>query len=123
MDGKSGERPIPLSPRVQQLLVGLGNTEHVWLGRYGPLTLHGVKLATRRALAKVGVYAPKAGPHMLRHTFGRHYIRRGGDVFSLQRIMGHQRLSTTMIYVAMNTNDLQEQHAKFSPLREHSFSR
>ena len=45
-----------------------------------------------------------------------HYILKGGDVFSLQRIMGHRRLATTMIYVDMSTELVARQHRKFSPM-------
>ncbi|MCI0441363.1 MAG: tyrosine-type recombinase/integrase [Chloroflexi bacterium] len=117
VDGKMGPRAVPLSEHVQRLLVGLGDGDHIWMGRKGPLTRWGVKLAIRRALYRAGYQPPKAGPHMLRHSFGRHYIMAGGDVFSLQRIMGHSSLSTTMLYVTLNDEDLRRQHAKFSPLR------
>ena len=117
VSGKTGDRPVPISSHVRQLLLGLGDSDHLWLGRQGPLTRSGVELAVRRSLARAGFRPPKAGPHMLRHTFGRHYIMNGGDVFSLQRIMGHTSVNTTMIYVELSQADLQVQHAKFSPLR------
>ena len=63
-----------------------------------------------------GFEPPKGGPHMLRHTFVVQYIINGGDVFSLQRIMGHQRLTTTMVYVDISTELVARQHEKFSPM-------
>jgi len=117
VDGKTGQRTVPMSAHVRQLLVGLGDPVHLWTGRVGPLTRSGVEQVVRRALRRGGYRPPKAGPHMLRHTFGRHYIMAGGDVFSLQRIMGHQNVKTTMLYVHLNDSDLQVQHAKYSPLR------
>ena len=59
---------------------------------------------------------PKIGPHTLCHTFGVQHIINGGDVFSLQHIMAHQRLKTTMVYVDMSTELVARQHAKFSPM-------
>ena len=83
VDGKSGERPIPLSPRVQQLLVGLGDTEHIWLGRYGPLTLHGVKLATRRALGQGRGLCPQGrASHATAHVRPPLHQARGRRVFA-----------------------------------------
>lgn len=117
VDGKTGPRIVPISPHVRQLLVGLGDTHHVWTGRQGPMTTDGVRRAVERTLRHAGFRPPKAGPHMLRHTFGRHYIMAGGDPFSLQRILGHRDLKTTMIYVHLNNQDLLTQHARFSPLR------
>jgi len=117
VDGKTGERRVPISPHVLQLMVGLGDGEHIWLGRYGPLTVGGCQIVIRKALAGAGIQGGKSGPHMLRHTFGRHYVMAGGDVFSLQRIFGHRDVGTTMIYVHLSAADLEVQHAKYSPLR------
>ena len=116
VNGKTGQRAVPVTPEVHQLMVGLGDAHQIWTGRQGPLTTSGVNQVVRRVLARAGFHPPKAGPHMLRHTFGRHYIMNGGDAFSLQRILGHTTLDTTLIYVRLNDRDLQVQHAKFSPM-------
>ena len=117
VDGKTGARIIPISSRVRQLLIGLGDGDHIWMGRLGPMTRSGVEQTIRKTLWRAGFRPPKAGAHMLRHTFGRHYIMAGGDVFSLQRIMGHADVSTTMLYVHLSISDLEEQHRRFSPMR------
>ncbi len=57
-------------------------------------------------------------PHRFRHTFGYRYIRAGGDVFSLQRILGHTTVATTMIYVNLQGDDIARQHAQFSPVNQ-----
>jgi site-specific recombinase XerD len=67
----------------------------------------------RRVLRRAGI---AGGPHLLRHTFGRLYITAGGDVFSLQRILGHSQIATTRRYVDLDLRDVQNQHAKFSPV-------
>lgn len=69
-------------------------------------------------MKKAGFKPPKIGPHMLRHTFGLNYILKGGDAFSLKRIMGHQDIATTMIYVNMSTELVAQQHRKFSPMAD-----
>lgn len=116
VDGKTGERTVPVSGQVRQLMLGLGDGYSIWTGRRGPLTRSGVQQITRRAMYRAGILPPKAGSHVLRHTFGKMYIMNGGDAFSLQRIMGHSKLETTMIYVYMNDKDIARQHAKFSPV-------
>ncbi|MHA1587461.1 MAG: tyrosine-type recombinase/integrase, partial [Candidatus Thorarchaeota archaeon] len=55
-------------------------------------------------------------PHLLRHTFATHFIKNGGDPFSLQRLLGHSDIKTTMIYVNLAGADLEEAHAKASPV-------
>jgi integrase len=52
----------------------------------------------------------------LRHCFALYYLRAGGDVFSLQRMMGHSNLAMTQKYIALTEQDLRNQHAKSSPL-------
>jgi len=41
----------------------------------------------------------------------------GGDLRSLQELMGHANITTTEKYVSLNLNDLQSKHHKFTPLR------
>lgn len=59
---------------------------------------------------------PDVHAHRFRHTFAYRYIRAGGDAFSLQRILGHATIVTTMVYVNMQTDDIARQHAQFSPV-------
>ena len=69
-------------------------------------------------MRNAGFMSSKIGPHTLRHNFGLQYILKGGDAFSLQRIVGHRRLETTMIYVNMSTELVPQQHRKFSPMAD-----
>lgn len=111
--GKTGRREIPVSEVTLKALVGLGDGQYVWACRHGPVTVRGLQVAVKRALEGAGL---RGGPHLLRHTFGRLYIMAGGDVFSLQRIMGHADVATTRRYVEMDLRDVQVQHARFSPV-------
>jgi len=117
LDGKTGRREVPISQEVRRLLLALGDGDRLWVGRKGPLTRSGVELRFRRVLARAGISPPKAGPHVLRHTFGRLYIKNGGNVVHLQRILGHASIETTMIYVQMQTADLVQAHRDVSPVR------
>jgi integrase/recombinase XerD len=64
----------------------------------------------------LGFEPPARTLHATRHTFATGYLRRGGNVFSLQRVMGHSDLETTKRYAHMTTADLQAVHERISLL-------
>jgi integrase/recombinase XerD len=114
--GKTGQREVPISDIVREELLALPGAGLLFTGTRGPLTRSGAYRIVKLALAKAGISPRKAGPHTLRHTFGRQYIMAGGDLVSLQRILGHSDIATTRIYAELDLRDITIQHAKFSPL-------
>ena len=69
-----------------------------------------------RAATRAGLGERHVHPHLLRHTFATHFIKNGGDPFTLQRLLGHSAIKTTMIYVNLAGVDLEQAHAKASPV-------
>ena len=65
-------------------------------------------------LGRLGL--PKSGFHRLRHTFATEYLKHGGDVVRLSKILGHTEVSTTMKYLHLVTADLQALHQRLSIL-------
>lgn len=47
--------------------------------------------------------------HVFRHTFATEFLRRGGHIEVLQRLLGHSKIATTMIYVHVDDNRLRDQ--------------
>jgi integrase/recombinase XerD len=52
----------------------------------------------------------------LRHTGAKRFILAGGDVFTLQRLLGHTSLAMVRRYVELAAVDVALQHARFSPI-------
>ncbi|MBN1975960.1 MAG: tyrosine-type recombinase/integrase [Anaerolineae bacterium] len=56
-------------------------------------------------------------PHAFRHAFARAYLTRGGDLGTLSNILGHSSVAVTVEYYAVfNVDELQRQHARYSPI-------
>ena len=117
VEGKTGGREVPISDDVHRLLEGLGKKDHVFVGPRRPLSRAALYRIVRVALAAAGVVGPKRGPHMLRHTFARQWIMAGGDIFSLQKMLGHSSMSMVRRYVNLWAGDLAAQHRRYSPLK------
>ena len=58
----------------------------------------------------------KTSCHLFRHTFAKHWILSGGDIFRLQKILGHYNLEMTKEYVQMFGEDLLQDFDTFNPL-------
>ena len=67
------------------------------------------RLAARTGLANIH-------PHRFRHTFGVTYLRAGGDVLALQRILGHTTLVMVNHYLHLASSDVVIRHQAHSPL-------
>lgn len=57
----------------------------------------------------------RCSPHTLRHTFAVSFLRGGGNLFELQRLMGHTGLTVLRRYVALAESDLARAHQLASP--------
>lgn len=118
--GKTGWREVPISDEARRLLLQIATTspdDHVFHGHKGPITRHLIYEIVRRHMEKAGIKGPKLGPHRIRHAFGKNYLVEGGDLRSLQEIMGHADIKTTEKYASLNLTDIIKKHRKFSPLR------
>ncbi|MEG1914952.1 MAG: tyrosine-type recombinase/integrase [Acidaminococcaceae bacterium] len=58
----------------------------------------------------------RVSAHIWRHTFAKSFLLNGGDIFTLQKILGHSSIETTRVYINLNDNEVKAQNYKFNPL-------
>jgi integrase/recombinase XerD len=123
-------RLVPVSKRTAELLTGLVQENYqqfvhkdirrkpsfmFLLNNGKPLTYNQAYERIRLHGEKAGIVGVRVSPHTFRHTFAKLYVKNGGDLFTLQKILGHH-VSMVRKYVQMSKRDLQEKHEQSSPL-------
>lgn len=122
VNGKTGERDVPINEATSRLLWHLkeesNGSDHVFRGKRGPLTYEGIYKTIRKVCRQAGIDGRRASPHTFRHTFGTEYASApGSDPKALQEIMGHRDFKTTLRYIHNNRKRLISNHRMCSPLR------
>lgn len=80
----------------------------------GPLSPRIIQRAMQDMRSALGL-PETATPHAMRHSFATHLLARGGDLRSIQELLGHASLSTTQIYTEVDTAKLIAVHAAAHP--------
>jgi len=122
------DRSVPLSSTLIATLKaylpmrGTAHTDHV-------LTLHGLPVRDsliQRRLRRYGQEAQvRVSPHRLRHTLATSLLNKGMPITSLQRLLGHEKLSTTLIYSRVHNETVQRDYERahaYLSVADHSFN-
>jgi integrase/recombinase XerD len=121
LSGKGNkERFVPMSLELRRIL-------YRWLDKneYDLVfpTRDGVKLSYRNAFrdfknlcTKLGIEGVRTSFHTFRHTFAVNYVRNGGNIFYLQKALGHASLQVTRRYTELSEEDLKLMHKQTSIL-------
>jgi integrase/recombinase XerC len=113
--GKGGkERVVPVLPVVADAIsLYLAECPYVtkpeaplFVGaRGGPLSPRIIQRTLERMRGALGL-PETATPHALRHSFATHLLANGGDLRTIQELLGHASLSTTQVYTEVDTDRL-----------------
>lgn len=122
--GKGGkERVVPLLPAISEAIAVYIHLCPIALPKDGPLFRGArggaldprlVQKAMERMRWALGL-PPTATPHALRHSFATHLLSRGGDLRTIQELLGHASLSTTQVYTGVDMEHLAAIYEKAHP--------
>ena len=116
-------RAVPILPIVRQAAERyvalypnfLAPEEALFRGvRGGPLSARQVQLDMQHLRSLLGL-PETATPHALRHSFATHLLAGGGDLRTIQQLLGHESLSTTQRYTKVDTAALRRVHKMAHP--------
>ena len=117
------ERVVPVLPAVREALAAYEKTipftgapdAALFLSRRNKaMSAREAQALMQRLRGRLGL-SERATPHALRHSFATHLLAHGGDLRSVQELLGHASLSTTQTYTAIDTAKLMEVYANAHP--------
>ena len=82
--------------------------------RGGPLGARAIQSEVQRLRSALGL-PESATPHALRHSFATHLLAGGGDLRTIQQLLGHESLSTTQRYTDVDAEALMKVHKAAHP--------
>lgn len=98
-----------------------GHEDTLFLNRRGAGLTRAMVFNIVKKLAEQAGINKKISPHTLRHSFATHLLENGADLRSIQLLLGHESITTTEVYLHVDTRHLSEVLNKFHPRQQVSF--
>ncbi|MEO2223193.1 tyrosine-type recombinase/integrase [Priestia megaterium] len=119
------ERNVPIQ-RIMKKQLALylqirGQLEHDFLFANidnNPIQIRAVQQFIANYGRIAGIKNVRCSPHTFRHTFAKMSVQNGADVFTLQTVLGHTSMDMVRNYVNMFSNELRDNHRKFSQIEK-----
>ena len=126
----SKERLIPISDEAIEAVLDYstyrdnfirGGRKSIWLfpsltSSSGHMTREAFFMALKELAAEAGISPQKLSPHVLRHTFATRLLNHDADLRSVQKMLGHEDISTTEIYTHITSEKLIDTVKRLHPL-------
>lgn len=126
----SKERLIPISDEAMEAVLDYttyrdnfirGGRKSIWLfpsltSSSGHMTREAFFMALKELAAEAGISPEKISPHILRHTFATRLLNHDADLRSVQKMLGHEDISTTEIYTHITSEKLIDTVKRLHPL-------
>lgn len=125
------ERYVPITPILKKYMIKYERIksyyfkdkfikgDNYFLSRTGrPLTKEAIERIVKLAGEESNIRKEiRCSPHTIRHYYSQTQLKNGLDVYSLSRVLGHEKISITRRYLqSINDKDIVEQSVKYSPL-------
>ena len=117
------ERVVPVLPLLREAIgdyaakipFAAAPSAPLFLSRRGkPMSAREAQGLMQKLRGRLGL-TERATPHALRHSFATHLLQGGGDLRSVQELLGHASLSTTQTYTAIDMRQLMETYQNAHP--------
>lgn len=103
-EGKGGkDRVVPMDAKTLDLVLEYKDIHDEWA--LFDISERSIQRLVKK-YAKIARIDRNVNPHMLRHTFAVGFLKAGGNLRTLQRILGHTSLTTTQIYLDITAQDV-----------------
>jgi len=102
--------------RFRKKLLSGKKTKSLFIFHKGrSLNVYWVRAIIKSLVKKSGL-EKEVTPHVIRHTFATHLLKRGAGIREIQILLGHSSISSTQVYINLNQDHLKEEYEKYHPL-------